>query len=52
MSFAIVIRGPAGSGKSEISAQLGESDSKIIHLDIDQFKHIISKSCYGKKKNH
>lgn len=43
MSFAILIRGPAGTGKSEISNQLKKDISNLIHLDIDKFKHIISK---------
>ncbi len=43
MSIAIIIRGPAGAGKSEISNQLKNDIPNLIHLDIDQFKHIISK---------
>lgn len=43
MSFAIIIRGPAGAGKSEISDQLKKDIPNLIHLDIDKFKHIISK---------
>jgi len=43
MGFAIIIRGPAGTGKSEISNQLKQNISNLIHLDIDKFKHIISK---------
>lgn len=43
MSFAIIIRGPAGTGKSEISNQLKNDIPNLIHLDIDKFKHIISK---------
>ena len=43
MSFAIIIRGPAGTGKSEISNQLKQDIPNLIHLDIDIFKHILSK---------
>ncbi|MFT4303623.1 MAG: zeta toxin family protein [Candidatus Woesearchaeota archaeon] len=44
MGFAIIIRGPAGTGKSEISNHLKKDIPNIIHLDIDKFKHIISKN--------
>ncbi len=43
MPFAIIIRGPSGVGKSSISKQLKQHIPKLIHLDIDSFKHIISK---------
>jgi predicted ABC-type ATPase len=43
MSFAIIIRGPAGAGKSKVSNQLTKDIQNLIHLDIDMFKHIISK---------
>jgi len=43
MSFAIIIRGPAGAGKSEIASQLAQGLPNSIHLDIDKFKHVISK---------
>jgi adenylylsulfate kinase-like enzyme len=43
MPFAIILRGPAGTGKSEISSQLKKDIPNLIHLDIDSFKHIISK---------
>lgn len=42
MPFAIIIRGPAGVGKSEISNKLRQDIPNLIHLDIDLFKHIIS----------
>ncbi|MFH0906297.1 MAG: zeta toxin family protein [archaeon] len=43
MKFAIIIRGPAGVGKSSISNKLKEEIPNLIHIDIDKFKHIISK---------
>ncbi len=41
--IAIIIRGPAGSGKSTIAKNLRNKLKNYIHLDIDKFKHIISK---------
>ena len=40
--IAIIIRGPAGAGKSTIAKILKKKINNSIHLDIDKFKHIIS----------
>lgn len=42
MPLLIILRGPAGIGKSTIASQLKEKIRNAVHLDIDSFKHIIS----------
>ncbi len=39
----ILIRGPAGVGKSTISKALKRKKEGLVHLDVDSFKHLISK---------
>ena len=41
-NIAIIIRGPAGAGKSTIAERLKKQISNSIHLDIDMLKWIIS----------
>lgn len=42
MPFAIIIRGPAGAGKSEISRLLIDKIPSLVCLEIDVFKYMIS----------
>jgi len=42
-SFAVIIRGPAGTGKSTIGELLKQKLPNTVHVDIDKFKNIISK---------
>ena len=42
MPVAIIIRGPAGSGKSTVAAQLQKKIPKSVHIDIDKIKGMIS----------
>jgi adenylylsulfate kinase-like enzyme len=42
MSILIILRGPAGVGKSTIASMLKEKIEKSVHLDIDSFKRIVA----------
>lgn len=42
MPFAILLRGPAGAGKSTLGELLKKRLPNAVHLDVDRFKHIIS----------
>lgn len=51
MSFVVILRGPAGVGKSTISNKLKEKIQNAVHVDIDKFKHMISKESSNVRTN-
>lgn len=42
MKYAIIIRGPAGTGKSVVASHLRMHYPKLVHIDIDVFKYMIA----------
>lgn len=40
--FILIITGPAGSGKSTVSARLSKQFRNCVHIETDQIKHLVT----------